>query len=189
MKKLIFSCLLFSLLYSCSSKNGKNSFRSDDTTQIVNVTIDPTADSTEIAPAIYTNALDLPEFEHCIDLGGALISDDYGIHILQDDSIKQTFFLFDEFAGRDENGLPSWQLLDTLIIPGTGLNIGWTGNVMYEGNIDPEIIVLLPDDTDWLDSEKFTDIKRAWRFDRKKKSIDEIPTDGLICLNDMYSID
>ena len=35
--------------------------------------------------------------------------------------------------------MPSWQLLDTLIIPGIGLNIGWTGNVMYEGEIVGEL--------------------------------------------------
>lgn len=188
MEKLIFSCLLFSFLYSCSSKNSKINI-SEDTTQIVNITIDPTSDFAEATTIIYTNALDLPEFKHCIDLGGALISDDYGIHILQNDSTQQTFFLFDEFAGRDKKGMPSWQLLDTLIIPGIGLNIGWTGNVMYEGEIDPEIIVLLPDNTDWMDSEKFTDIKKAWRFDRTQKRINEISTVGLVCLNDMYSID
>ena len=60
---------------------------------------------------------------------------------------------------------------------------------MYEGEIDPEIIVLLPDNTDWMDSEKFTDIKKAWRFDRTQKRINEISTAGLVCLNDMYSID
>ncbi|MCH5328130.1 MAG: hypothetical protein J1E02_03840 [Coprobacter sp.] len=154
---------------------------------VVNVTIDPMANETSGTEIIYANALDLPEFTQCIDLGGALISDSYGIHILQNDS--KTFFLFDEFAGRDEKGIPLWQLLDTLAVPGTELNIGWTGNVMFEGVIDPEILVLLPDNTDWFDAERFTEIEKAWRFDRKQKSINEIPITGLVCLNDIYSID
>ena len=188
MEKLFFSGLLLILLGSCSAKDRQPATNFPEKA-VVNVTIDPVAEALHQTDIIYTNALDLPEFARCLDLGGALISDSYGVHILQNDSINQTFFLFDEFAGRDEKGVPSWQLLDILAVPGTELNIGWTGNVMYEGVIDPEIIVLLPDNIDWFDAEQFTDIEKAWRFDRRQKSISEIPITGLVCLNDIYSID
>lgn len=187
MKKTFFS-ILFCCLLGCSVKDRQPEALPSSGT-VVNVVIDPLANYARSSEIIYTNALDLPEFSQCTDLGGALISDSYGIHILQNDSVKQTFFLFDEFAGRDERGIPSWQLLDILTVPGTELNIGWTGTVMHEGIIDPEIIVLLSDNIDWFDAERFTDIEKAWRFDRTQKSISEIPIAGLVCFNDIYSID
>ena len=85
--------------------------------------------------------------------------------------------------------MPLWKLLDTLQLQGTELNIGWTGNVMLNGRIDNELIVLLPDDIDWIDTEIFDTVKQAWRFDRIRKKIIEIPTKGIKCKNDMYGID
>ena len=77
----------------------------------------------------------------------------------------------------------------TVQLQGTELNIGWTGNVMLNGRIDNELIVLLPDDIDWIDTEIFDTVKQAWRFDRIRKKIIEIPAKGIRCKNDMYGID
>ena len=85
--------------------------------------------------------------------------------------------------------MPLWKLLDTLQLQGTELNIGWTGNVMLNGRIDNELIVLLPDDIDWIDTEIFDTVKQAWRFDRIRKKIIEIPVKVIKCKNDMYGID
>ena len=85
--------------------------------------------------------------------------------------------------------MPLWKLLDTLQLQGTELNIGWTGNVMLNGRIDNELNVLLPDDIDWIDTEIFDTVKQAWRFDRIRKKIIEIPVKGIKCKNDMYGID
>lgn len=138
---------------------------------------------------MYSNALDLPEFQDCIDFGGALISDDYGVHVLQSNEKKITYLLFDELSARNNIGMPLWKLLDTLQIQGTELNIGWTGNVMLDGKIDNELIALLPDNIDWIDTEIFDTVERAWRFDRMRKKIVEIPAEGIMCKNDMYGID
>ena len=138
---------------------------------------------------MYSNALDLPEFRDCTDFGGALISDDYGVHVLQNDEKRITYLLFDELSARNNSGMPLWKLLDTLQLQGTELNIGWTGNVMLNDRIDNELIVLLPDDIDWIDTEIFDTVKQAWRFDRIRKKIIEIPTKGIKCKNDMYGID
>lgn len=77
--------------------------------------------------------------------------------------------LFDELSARNNSGMPLWKLLDTLQLQGTELNIGWTGNVMLNGRIDNELIVLLPDNIDWIDTEIFDTVKQAWRFDRIRK--------------------
>lgn len=55
---------------------------------------------------MYSNALDLPEFQDCTDFGGALISDDYGVHVLQNDKKRITYLLFDELSARNNSGMP-----------------------------------------------------------------------------------
>ncbi|MCP9612559.1 hypothetical protein [Coprobacter tertius] len=186
MKKTFFSLFTLVVLWSCSSKNQDTSDKGNDPSDVVNVTIDTTVPTD--SSFVYTNALELPEFIGFTDFGGGLISDDFGFHILQDDKEGKTVFLFDELAGYDKDGIPSWMLLDTLQVKGTDLNIGWAGNVEKNGKIDPEIMVLLPENTD-REAERYTDIVRAWRFNRKNKTIDEISIEGLVCNNDMYSID
>ncbi len=189
MKKHFFFFVLILSLLGC-----KNSYKSqpeeNGSESLPAIVINTKQNIDSVKPSdMYSNALDLPEFQGCTDFGGALISDDYGVHVLQDDEKKITYLLFDELSARSNNGMPLWKLLDTLQLQGTELNIGWTGNVIRNGEIDNELIVLLPDHIDLIDTEVFDTVQQAWRFDRIQKKIIEISTVGIKCKNDMYGID
>lgn len=190
MKKHLFSFVVIFLLLGCNSPKNSNEEARQENEILPTVIIETKQETDTVKPSdMYSNALDLPEFQDCTDFGGALISDDYGVHVLQNDKKRITYLLFDELSARNNSGMPLWKLLDTLQLQGTELNIGWTGNVMLNGRIDNELIVLLPDDIDWIDTEIFDTVKQAWRFDRIRKKIIEIPTKGIKCKNDMYGID
>lgn len=191
MKKHLFLLIIpFSLLGCSNFSKNQNEKTAQNTEVPPTIIIDTKQDTDSVKPSdMYSNALDLPEFQGCTDFGGALISDDYGVHVLQNDEKKITYLLFDELSARNNSGMPLWKLLDTLQLQGTELNIGWTGNVLLNGEIDNELIVLLPDDVDWIGTEIFDTVKQAWRFDRIQKKIIEIPTNGIKCKNDMYGID
>ena len=190
MKKHLFSFVVIFPLLGCNSPKNPNEEARQENEILPAVIIETKQEADTVKPSdMYSNALDLPEFRDCTDFGGALISDDYGVHVLQNDKKRITYLLFDELSARNNSGMPLWKLLDTLQLQGTELNIGWTGNVMLNGRIDNELIVLLPDDIDWIDTEIFDMVKQAWRFDRIRKKIIEIPVKGIRCKNDMYGID
>lgn len=190
MKKHLFSFVVIFPLLGCNSPKNPNEEARQENEILPAVIIETKQEADTVKPSdMYSNALDLPEFRDCTDFGGALISDDYGVHVLQNDEKRITYLLFDELSARNNSGMPLWKLLDTLQLQGTELNIGWTGNVMLNDRIDNELIVLLPDDIDWIDTEIFDTVKQAWRFDRIRKKIIEIPVKGIRCKNDMYGID
>ena len=100
MKKHLFSFVVIFPLLGCNSPKNPNEEARQENEILPAVIIETKQETDTVKPSdMYSNALDLPEFQDCTDLGGALISDDYGVHVLQNDEKRITYLLFDELCG------------------------------------------------------------------------------------------
>lgn len=138
----------------------------------------------------YLTTLDLPEFSSGILLGSMLYGDNYDIDVVQLPESESAYLVFSEFHSRDKSGNVYWGLVDSLRITlPEGATIGWPGYVLNRDSIDPEILVLLPEDADWINTEVYDKVLNAWRFDRTTKKIYSVKTDSLSCINESFGVD
>jgi phosphomevalonate kinase len=119
-----------------------------------------------------------------IGLGGWVIGDAYAPTIFGISKIQQTTrqMLWLEIITNDPDGKARYQVLDILELPQLEANDEVTTYCRFQGKIDPEIVTVSVHE----DREFLTNIKQAWRANRKTGKFEVFPIDSLICLNIGY---
>lgn len=173
------------------SNEQKNIF-GEEPTQLVHLmdsdVVDIPRDSLKFVQ-IYSTATELKNLHGGTLLGATLMGRYYNVEVVSIPEVEEAYLVFSEFYNRDKRGTTYWALVDSVKIDmPQGTLIGWTGSVMYRGKIDPELLVLLPEEDEWLYIDIYEDILNAWRFDKETRKIYTIPTDSLTCVNESYSL-
>lgn len=190
----LFSAVAGFLLVSCSSSGNRNPFTGSDgeASQLFEVALDDDSSDTELRneETLFCSASDLPEFKDGIVLGSTLYSESFAIDVIKLPDCDSAYLVMAEFYNRDKSGNTYWRLADSLKIHfPDGAVIGWPGYVMKGDVVEPETLVLLPEDEDWINTEIYYDIISAWRFDREKKRIYGVEKDSLSCMNETFGAD
>jgi hypothetical protein len=89
-----------------------------------------------------------------------------------------------EIISNDTDGKAKYQVLDVLNLPPLESNEEVTTYCQVRGKIDSEIVTISVSEN----TELLTDIKQAWRANRKTGKFEVIPTDGLACENLGYGV-
>lgn len=181
-------------LSSCTATGSRSPFTGSggEASQLFELNLDNGSDSTETGETtpLFCSATDLPAFGKGIVLGSMLYSGNFAIDVIKLPDCDSAYLILAEFNNRDEKGNTYWRLADSLKINfPEGAVIGWPGYVMKGERPEPETLVLLPEDGDWINTEIYYDIISAWRFDREKKRIYEVGTDSLTCMNETFGAD
>ncbi|MEG1999178.1 MAG: hypothetical protein RR015_04105, partial [Bacteroidales bacterium] len=153
--------LMLFMEYSCSSSVTNRVVTSSDSevTQLFEIdstTINAGEEENEkqAGQDKYLTTLDIPKFSGGILLGSMLYADNFDIDVVQLPENESAYLVFSEFHSRDKSGNVYWELVDSLKINlPKGATIGWPGYVLNRDSIDPEILVLLPEDADWINTE------------------------------------
>jgi|GEM_PF-4856928 len=123
-----------------------------------------------------------------LDAGGALIGKvgdtSFALSFLSHDATKMLWL---EHAIGGANGHIRWHVDAVLGLPTLphGQVFVWGASCAVTGANDPELIVAVVD----TDTERYTQIVRAWRADRRHHTFREIGTRGITCENEGYGAD
>ena len=90
---------------------------------------------------------------------------------------------------KDEEGNLLWRVTDSVkIYYPIGASIGWPGSVVKDGVIDYNLIALMPDDKDWIDTEVYDALLGVWCLDAQEKTITPLPVENISCINESYGV-
>ncbi|MBP3354463.1 MAG: hypothetical protein J6L02_07440 [Bacteroidales bacterium] len=193
MRKIVFigSVILFvSLLSSCLKGGGKGVIAvntDEDSTLVFEM------DSSLMYEDVYerdvaSSMLYLTPFSECSLAGSAAYGKDFNIDVavLSSDS---AYIIMSELFDKDEKGNPLWRLTDSVkIYFPAGASIGWPGYVVREDVIDYDLMAVMPDDNDWIDTEVYNNLLGVWRLNAEEKTITPISTNNVSCINESYGV-
>ena len=179
---------------ACSMNGNRNPFTGSNgkKSQLfeLNLSTDSVNIEAEKDETLFYSATDLPAFKDGIMLGSMLYSESFAIDVIKLPDCDSAYLILAEFNNRDGKGNTYWRLADSLKVHfPDGAVIGWPGYVMKGEVPEPETMVLLPEDRDWVNTEIYYDIISAWKFDREKKRIYGVGKDSLICMNETFGAD
>lgn len=180
-------------LPACSATGNRNPFTGSNGTESqlfeLNLDGDSVSSAKETATLFYS-ATDIPAFADGIVLGSMLYSESFAIDVIKLPDCDSAYLVLAVFNNRDEKGNTFWRLADSLKVHfPDGAVIGWPGYVMKGEVPEPETMVLLPEDRDWINTEVYYDIISAWKFDREKQRIYGVEKDSLSCMNETFGAD
>ncbi|MFB2891337.1 hypothetical protein ACE1CI_00165 [Aerosakkonemataceae cyanobacterium BLCC-F50] len=107
----------------------------------------------------------------------------YGVSYVRQGS--QQMLWFQNLVSRDRSGNPNWEVIDAISLPkfNTGEQIA-PPTCKLKGVSDPELIALVK----YEDKEILTNIRRAWRANRRTRKIEEIPPKNIVCQNPAWGV-
>jgi|GEM_PF-1183339 len=123
------------------------------------------------------------------DLGGWVVSDGtvarFAVsHVRQG---SQQMLWFEKLIDYDNNGRPMFQVIDVLNLPTFSkteqLTTGSRG-CMQNGQHDRELAVLV----EATNTEKWTQISKAWRANRRTGKFEKVSTKGIVCENTAWGV-
>lgn len=123
-----------------------------------------------------------------LNAGGALIGDigktSYGLSFV---SRGPAEMLWLEHVTGGTNRHLRWRVDAALDLPVLqhGQTVAWGATCAIDGANDPEIVAVVVD----TDTERYTQIVRAWRADRQHGTFRDVSTRGITCENEGYGAD
>ncbi len=120
------------------------------------------------------------------ELGGSLLDfvdePEYALVLVAAGS-RQMLWL-NRFAHRDDEGKPHWDVRAVLQLPALRDNelLSYGGFCQLDGEQDSEVVAIVQAE----DAASFTTIRRAWRANRSLERFEEMPTSGVVCMNEGY---
>lgn len=191
---IFFTALAGLLAISCSTSGNKNPFTGSDgeKSQLFELNLGSDSADTESKNngTLFYSATDLPAFKDGIMLGSMVYSESFAIDVIKLPDCDSAYLILAEFSSRDGKGNSCWRLADSLKVHfPDGAVIGWPGYVMKGETPQPETLVLLPEDGDWVNTEIYYDIISAWKFDRSERRIYGVEKDSLSCMNETFGAD
>lgn len=114
------------------------------------------------------------------DLGGGLLSNEsYGVSRFSKG--KRSMLWLEKITGRDEKGVPNWEVRDVLSIGKLKKNqeflFSYSSSCLQNGKEKLDLIV----QTEFLPKTKTYKIIRAWQANTKKEKFQKISTKGIKC--------
>lgn len=123
-----------------------------------------------------------------LNAGGALIGDigktSYGLSYVSHGTADMLWL--EHITGGTNRHL-RWlvdAVLDLPVLP-HGQALAWGGSCAIDGTNDPEVVAVVVD----TDTERYTQIVRAWRADRQHRTFRDVSTRGVTCENEGYGAD
>ncbi|MBQ3554891.1 MAG: hypothetical protein IJA09_01600 [Bacteroidales bacterium] len=137
----------------------------------------------------YISIYDMPPFSSCSVVGSMAYAKDYNIDIFMIPESDSAYLVLSEMFNKDEEGNLLWRVTDSVkIYYPIGASIGWPGSVVKDGVIDYNLIALMPDDKDWIDTEVYDALLGVWSLDAQEKTITPLPVENISCINESYGV-
>ncbi|MBR4120076.1 MAG: hypothetical protein IKK64_08385 [Bacteroidales bacterium] len=137
----------------------------------------------------YISISDMPPFSTYSVVGSMAYANDYNIDIFMIPESDSAYLVLSEMFNKDEDGNLLWRLTDSVkIYYPIGASIGWPGSVVKDGVIDYNLMALMPDDKDWIDTEVYDALLGVWSLDVQKKIITPLPVENISCINESYGV-
>ena len=137
----------------------------------------------------YSSIVDMPPFNLCTPIGSMAYGKDYNIDVLMLPLSDSAYIVMSEMFNKDKNGNPLWRLTDSIKIHfPVGASIGWPGTVVRGDAIDYELMALLPEDNDWIDTEVYDNLLGVWSLDKNAKTINTVSIENISCINESYGV-
>ena len=121
-----------------------------------------------------------------IDLGGSLIGSVDGVEYGVEQVCKgrRHELWLQRLVARDVKGSTTWMTLAKMVLPRVKIDerlvFGHWSTCQSNSGPDPAIVAIVRE----TDSPQYTKIIRAWRASGQAKVFQEIPTVGIVCVND-----
>ncbi len=114
------------------------------------------------------------------DLGGSLLSNEnYGVSRFSKG--KKYMLWLEKIMGRDNQGVPSWEVKDVLSFDGLKKNqefmFSFSSSCLQNGRENFDMIVL----TELLSRNKTYKVLKAWKANTKKEKFEKLSTKGIKC--------
>ncbi len=114
------------------------------------------------------------------DLGGGLLSNEnYGVSRFTKG--KKYMLWLEKITGRDNQGVPSWEVKDVLSFDGLKKNqefmFSFSSSCLQNGRENFDMIVL----TELLSRNKTYKVLKAWKANTKKEKFEKLSTKGIKC--------
>jgi hypothetical protein len=114
------------------------------------------------------------------DLGGGLLSNEnYGVSRFSKG--KKDMLWLEKLTGRDEKGVPSWQVKDVLMFDALKKNqellFSYSSSCLQNGKESLDIVVM----TELAADKKSYKVLKAWKANAKKEKFEKISTDNIKC--------
>lgn len=114
------------------------------------------------------------------DLGGGLLADEnYGVSRFSKG--KKFMLWLEKITGRDNQGVPSWEVKDILSFDGLKKNqefmFSFSSSCLQNGRENLDMIVL----TEFLPKNKTYKILKAWKANAKKEKFEKLSTKAIKC--------
>ena len=184
---ILFPIILLSLFFSCN-KVKVAAFMQEKKDSIMVFEIDSILMEDELEVG-YSSILDMPPFNTCSQIGSMAYGKDYNIDVLMLPSSDSAYIVLSEMFNKDKDGNPLWRLADSIkIYYPVGASIGWPGMVVRGDVIDYELMALLPEDNDWIDTEVYDTLLGVWSLDKEEKIINSVSGENVSCINESYGV-
>lgn len=107
----------------------------------------------------------------------------YAVSYVRQGSQQMLWFL--NLVSRDRSGKPNWEVIDAINLPkfNSGEELA-PPTCKLKGVSDPELIAYII----YEDKELLTNIRRAWRANRRTRKIEEIPPKNIVCQNPGWGV-
>ncbi len=190
MKKIIailFPFMLLFLFLSCNKvKVSSLNQEEKDTIMVFEIDSELMQDDFEKG---YSSIVEMPPFNLCSQIGSMAYGKDYNIDVLMLPFSDSAYIVLSEMFNKDEKGNPLWRLTDSIKIHfPVGASIGWPGTVVRGDVIDYELMALLPEDNDWINTEVYDNLLGVWNLDKEEKIINTVSTENVSCINESYGV-
>ena len=190
MKKIIailFPIAFLFLVFSCIKPKVSSSEQEDrDTIMVFEIDSVLMAEEVECG---YASMLEMSPFNLCTPVGSMAYGKDYNIDVLMLPSSDSAYIVMSEMFNKDKAGNPLWRLTDSIkIYFPLGASIGWPGSVVRGDVIDYELMALLPEDNDWINTEVYDNLLGVWNLDKNSKTINIVSVENVSCINESYGV-
>lgn len=137
----------------------------------------------------YVTMADMPPFNSYSIVGSMAYAKDYNIDIFMIPENDSAYIVMSEMFNKDKEGNMLWRLVDSVkIYYPIGSSIGWPGSVVRGGVIDYNLMALMPDDKDWIDTEVYDALLGVWSLDAQEKTITPLSVENISCINESYGV-
>ena len=184
---ILFCLLIFSFSFSCVRGGGEAVTQVEKDTVMV-FEIDSVLMEEECEEG-YSSITDMAPFNVCVPVGSMAYGKDYNIDVLMLPSADSAYIVMSEMFNKDKKGNSLWRLTDSVkVYFPVGASIGWPGSVVRGDAIDYNLMAILPEDNDWIDTEVYDNLLGVWDLDREEKIITEISSENVSCINESYGV-
>ena len=190
MKKIIailFPLVLLFLIFSCNKAKVSSSEQEERDTIMV-FEIDSVLMLEDVEKG-YVSIVEMSPFNLCTPIGSMAYGKDYNIDVLMLPLSDSAYIVMSELFNKDDKGNLLWRLTDSIkIYFPLGASIGWPGTVVRGDVIDYELMALMPEDNDWIDTEVYDNLLGVWNLDKNEKTINQVSSENISCINESYGV-